>query len=546
VREGSSRESVKKRKPFAGFGPVGGVLWHNRAVTDPRQPGPSFNPVHSPPAGAGGSERRGRPVLVAVLAVLAIVLVAGAAFVILTGGAGAPFGQGPSPTPVANPATPVASPPSPLPTPTQPQPSPQTIAPASPAIESPGLGSPDPRATPQATLAPGQTPAVGRPPPPDIAAQIDEVVGQVPPLRQLEPLREVPYVLLTRAELASELESLVAEEIDRETLATEARVLSRLGLLPEDADLYELLLSLYESQIAAYYRPDTGSFYIIERDQPFAAMDRMIVAHEYTHALQDQHFDLEGSRVSDPSEGDATLAQLAAVEGDASLVMFRWAFENLSLQEQLQLFSGMVPNPTDQALLETMPPILRRQLEFPYAEGFLFASQVEARGGWTAINETLFEPPASTEQIIHPEKYFAGELPVRLSPAHSAADLGDGWRDVYQQTMGELNVQIWLADGEAPPMPGLPAPPTDWQQAAAGWGGDRLHMFENDEGQWAIVWQTAWDSAQDAQEFEAHATPLLDGLSGSAAFFPGREGPLHRTLYVASDESIVRELSNLE
>ncbi|CAN5666123.1 hypothetical protein BH23CHL7_BH23CHL7_12850 [soil metagenome] len=396
-----------------------------------------------------------------------------------------------------------------------PSPSPTAAAPADTATPaaspSPSVTAPAATATPATTATPAAgSPAIGRTPPPDIAGQIDLVVEQVPLLRDLDPLRDVPYVLLSRAEFEVQFEELLAEEVDPEELATESRLLVRLGLLPEDADLYDLLLQLYTSQVAAFYRPDTHTFYIIERDQPFAALDRMFVAHEYTHALQDQHFDLEGTRITDPAEGDAALAQLAVVEGDATLVMFNWAFENLTFREQLELFAGLVPTPTDQELLDSMPPILRRQLEFPYNDGFLFVTEVEQRGGWTGVDDAHARPPASTEQVLHPDRYFDGDQPISVALPDALSVLGEGWQSSYRQTMGELNMQVWLED--------LPA--------AAGWGGDRLEMVEAQDGRWAIVWQSAWDSAADADEFEATAGRRLAGLGAQTSIEPhGGDSP---------------------
>jgi hypothetical protein len=490
-------------------------------VSQPPREGPWLGDVQTPQP----EPRRKTPVIALALVALLIVALAAGALALNV------FGPAASPPPIAGSPPPTAAAPSPATTPTDPA---ATVEPSPPAEATPS----------PATPGPGETPSIGRTPPPDIAAQIDQVVEQVPPLRQLEPLRDVPYLLLSRAEFQRELEELLAEEVDEGDLAIEGRLLQRLGLLPDDVDLYELLAELYGSQVAAYYRPDTGTFYIIERDEPFAAMDRMIVAHEYTHALQDQHFDLEGSRITDPSEGDAALAQLAAIEGDATLLMFQWALEALTIREQLELFAGMVPSPTDQELLEGMPPILRRQLEFPYNDGFLFSTEVQRRGGWAAIDDTLANPPASTEQILHPDKYFAGEQPIRVSVPDPTAALGDGWQDVYQQTMGELNISVWLADGESPPMPipGFEPELLPWQSAAAGWGGDRLHMYEDGDGAWAIVWLIAWDSAADADEFEAHVrgSGLLDALDGVADFDRSDDSTLR--LVIGSDQPVLDTL----
>jgi hypothetical protein len=378
--------------------------------------------------------------------------------------------------------------------------------------------------------------------PGDVARLIDEVVAQVPPIRELEPLADVPYELISREDFEASLSELIYEETTPEELATQGRLLERLGLLPAGADLPGLIEELYGSQVAAYYRPDTGTFYVIERDEPFGAMDRMTVAHEYAHALQDQHFGLEESRITDPAEGDAVLAQVAAIEGDAVLVMSLWAFEHLTPVEWMALM-GESMSPADEELLESMPPILRRQLEFPYVEGTVFVGELFADGGWSAINDALVTPPATTEQVLHPAKYFAGEEAVRVR-VDDLSDVLGGWQRVHEETLGELNVGVWLAGGEEPEqqLPGLPAV---WPHAdgAAGWGGDRLVMYEADAPDgWAIVWHIAWDSAGDADDFEARAGQLLRGLAGEALVV--RLDALNVALLVASDADALAALED--
>ncbi|HSH21279.1 MAG TPA: hypothetical protein VK992_01515, partial [Candidatus Caenarcaniphilales bacterium] len=386
-------------------------------------------------------------------------------------------------------------------------------------------------------------------PPPDVAALIGDVVAQVPAIRELEPKRDVPYEMITREQFRTQLEQLLAEEVDPEQLAAEERLLKRLGLLPDDTDLAELLLELYGAQVAAFYEPENGRFYIIERDEDFSAMDRMIVAHEYTHALQDQHFDLEGTRVTDPSQGDAALAQQAVVEGDATLVMSYWAQENLSFDELLELLEESLA-PAEQETLEGMPPILSRQLLFPYSEGAMFVGTIEQEQGWQPINDLLQRPPASTEQILHPEKYATAEAPVQVQIPDVSKALGTGWQRSYEQTFGELNTQIWLAADEELPnqVPGMPAK-YPFAEEAEGWGGDRLHMYEAADGGWAVVWELAWDSQEDADEFRARALELqarLDGVSDIDAVCDGNNDCLADSirLLIASDDATLERLKD--
>jgi hypothetical protein len=472
--------------------------------------GPSgFEPVHTPPS------EPARPVWPWALLAVALVVVVGLGVLFLAGG------PGPGPTPSPTPAAVVT------PSPT-----------AAPATDVPGSPPATPGATPTPVGTPADTPAAS---PTDVRAEIDAIVAQVPRLRQLEPQRDVPFEFVTREQFQVDLQDLIDEETDPEELATEERLLKRLGLLPEDIDLREAILELYGSQVAAFYRPDNGTFYIIGEPQRLAPYDRMVVAHEYTHALQDQHFDLEGNRISDPSEGDAALAQTAAIEGDATLLMIFWGRENLSPQEMASIGDSI--NPADLELLESMPPILRRQLEFPYSDGLFFSLAVFSQSfNWAPIDETVRTPPVSTEQILHPEKYFDGEEPVTVELEDVAADLGQGWERSYAQTMGELNIQVWVGAGEEPE-PGSPLEPPaqPHAEAAAGWGGDRVAMYESADGGWAIAWEIAWDTATDADEFIARAQALQGTLDGESEIV--QLGPDRVRILLAHDAATLATLT---
>lgn len=428
----------------------------------------------------------------------------------------------PGPTPVSS-AVPTTAP-------TLPTQSGQTTPPAS------NPGTPGASSTPGSSASPGpSTPATpGSTIDPALAAQIDGVIAQVPAIRELAPLADVPYEFITRDQFRQNLIDLEFSEVPEATRLAEERALKRLGLLPADADLDQLLIDLYGGQVAAYYDPQTKRFYIIQSDHPFEPADKIIVAHEYTHALQDQHFDLEGTRVKDPSQGDAALGQVAAIEGDATLTMQQWSVDNLTTEEAIQVLLeslGQLDDPT----LANMPPVLRRQLEFPYAEGYSFIQGLYEIGGYDAVNATLSDAiPASTEQILHPEKYTANEPPIHVVPPGAMVNLLF-WKVVYEQTMGELLMQVFVAGDET--IPGLPV---EWPHAdvAAGWGGDSLVMFEKPDGSWAIVWRTAWDSAADASEFGTRFTELAPMFDGPSAITPGFDANMVQAVIGSDDEAL--------
>jgi hypothetical protein len=226
--------------------------------------------------------------------------------------------------------------------------------------------------------------------------------------------------------------------------------------------------------------------------------------------------------------------------------MYLWSAKYLSPLELLEV-SLLSITGDDMQLLANMPPYLVRQLTFPYQEGYTFVSGIQTNGGWAAVNDALQNPPPSTEQILHPEKYTAHEAPIQVALKDPTADLGGGgWTQTYVDTFGEVNMQVFVAGGEQPdsPIPGLPLG-GEWPHdaAAAGWGGDRIAMWERDEsGSWAIAWRTAWDTKADADEFAARAGELQSTLDGASRI--DRASDTEVLLLMASAEPTLSELES--
>jgi hypothetical protein len=336
--------------------------------------------------------------------------------------------------------------------------------------------------TPEPTETPTQTTSSPQ-------AAIDEIAEQVQDIRELDARENVPYREISRREFRREIEAQFDEENPSRRVTAEEAFLKRMGLIPQDMDLRETLLDLYESQVAAFYDPATGAMTVIGNQDEFGVEDRLFTSHEYDHALQDQYWDLDAVTDVNPSQGDRALARLALIEGDATSVMFDWALQYLGPDDIAALSDAV--STMDQELLNRMPPILRRQLEMPYLDGLTFVTALRQAGGWDAVNAAFEELPASTEQILHPERY-PDDRPARIELPDVADALGGGWSARYTQTLGELGARIVLADGGSE---------SDVAPAADGWGGDRLVMVEGPDDAWAIVWQTAWDSGDDAQQF---------------------------------------------
>jgi hypothetical protein len=189
--------------------------------------------------------------------------------------------------------------------------------------------------------------------------------------------------------------------------------------------------------------------------------------------------------------------------------MFQWAFQNLTPGELAEFGATPVPDTSG------VPQWMVRQLEFPYLTGYTWVTQVWSSGGWEAVDAAYADPPASTEQVLHPAKYRSGERPVAVPDPGLANRLGAGWRDVESSTLGEAMLGIWLA--------ALGLAQGDAQAAAAGWGGDRLTVALGPDGEWALALRIAWDAASEANEFDdAHALISVDLPFATALRATGR------------------------
>ena len=279
------------------------------------------------------------------------------------------------------------------------------------------------------------------------------------------------------------------------------------------------------SQIAGFYDPETKELFVVSRSGTIGPAEKVTFAHEFTHALQDQHFGLEGIDVDAVGQGDRSLGRLGLVEGDATLLMTRWLVEHLTPEELQELLEV---DPESQAQLEALPAILRETLLFPYQQGAIFANGIWMAGGWEAIDRAYERLPDSTEQVLHPEKYEAGEKPVALAldGAALATAMGAGWSGTPEDTLGEFQLSIWLREN------GVKA--LDAQAAAAGWGGDRLAYLRGPNGAYALALATTWDAAAEADEFVAAATTAAASLPGAARVERGADAR-SAWVFVASD-----------
>jgi hypothetical protein len=336
---------------------------------------------------------------------------------------------------------------------------------------------------------------------PALEAELDRVARETAAWRELPPLDEVDDVILTRDELLAMMPDVIAEEFDPVEAAAQSRSLAALGLIPEGLDLLDLSVRLMGEQAAGFYDPLTDEMFVISDGVEGFGVEEYFYAHEIVHALQDAHLDphdlLEDLTVLNGDEG---LAALALFEGDAVAASNAYLTAHPSLALDLLREAG-----SDFPELAQAPAAVSILLVFPYTSGLEFVERVRGEGGWDAVNAAYADLPASSEQILHPQKYLQRDVPAAVPLPDPAAALGSGWKIVDEDTMGEMQTAVLLADfapGEGfNAFTGSIALPEAARNAAAGWDGDRFALWEDDGGQEVLVWRSVWDTPQDARAF---------------------------------------------
>jgi len=370
-------------------------------------------------------------------------------------------------------------------------------------------------------------------------AAIDDLVRTAESVRQLRLQRPVTIEIEDGDAIARSLRAQIEEaEIERARL-----VYGALGLLDADADLHSMFEGVLGEQVIGYYDPDTGRLVI--RDDVMAGLAgafgpeqtqeaRLVLVHELVHALQDQRLGL-GESYEKERTADADNAFRAVVEGDATLAMLAHALrqQGIPLSAATAGIQQMGDYLDLNALvrgekLDDAPAILRVTLVAPYLRGLQFVAAVQGRGGWPAVNNAHRRPPVTSEQVLHPEKYFAREPAEVIEISDNEEVLAAGFERVEEDTLGELELGVYLGQGH---------PSGTNEEAAAGWAGDHLAVYGRGKAA-AVIWWTTWDTDADAAEAYAAARSVspkgprarVERKGRSVLIVRGLPPKLHRTV----------------
>lgn len=362
---------------------------------------------------------------------------------------------------------------------------------------------------PENPLQTGTPPSVDNPHdqvviPENILSQMQEIEKQVEKIRGLTGIEELDRKTLTQEELRLRVLNDFFADYTPEDVKNDGVILSLFGLIERDYDLYHLFIDLYSEQIAGFYDDETKEMVVV-LDENFAGPERMTYAHEYTHALQDAVYGLnDGLKLDDETceaDSEYCAAVSALVEGDASLTEANWFREYSTRRDKKEVYEFYKDYTSP--IFDKTPPFLKDDLIFPYSQGLDFVTSLYEKGGYEAIDNAYLNPPVSTEQILHPERY-PDDKPIAIQLDDFSETLGDGWQEIDRNTLGEWYTYLFLAK----PLH------EDWAindksavKAAEGWGGDLYLVYHNSEKDADVLISLfEWDTQGDADEFWKEVT----------------------------------------
>ena len=332
---------------------------------------------------------------------------------------------------------------------------------------------------------------------PSLLATADDVFQEMSRITGLPVRAPLKKQILSRPEIKKILEQNLHEEYTPRDIHIQESVLRAFGLVSRDFDLAKFLITFYTEQAAGAYDPRRKTMFIA--DWPTEEMQRLVLAHELTHALQDQSFDMSKFLHAERQNDDATSARQAVVEGYAMAAMMQLMLGSVDLANMPALgtlMASMVNNQMGEFPAFTSAPyFFRMQALFPYAQGMGFMQRGLQLGGWKKLNSLFSKPPTTTREIFEPSVYFDQQapLPTVSLPRPPALEGVAGLKRLAENTVGELGYHSLL---------GQLISEDEARTVAAGWLADRFILYEGEKpDQFVLVARTRWSSAETALAF---------------------------------------------
>jgi len=349
------------------------------------------------------------------------------------------------------------------------------------------------------------------------ASSYNDAVKMVSEKRGLEFMFDVKKEIVSRNGIKKYLERKLQDEVSDAELEDEKKLLVKLGIIDKNTDYKKMIVDLFTRNITGLYEPKENKMYIVDEAassfSPFLPSE--VVFHELVHALQDQYIKLDYLEDDlKKANDDKALAVKSVIEGEATFVSYGIMADYIkkmsSSNPQAKMLSSL---DMEKFILESMmlmasslsPEFENKAfvhyLLFPYINGGLFVKYAYDNGGWSKVDSIYKNYPLSTEQILHPEKYFIVEdKPLNLPEKDLSALALDGYKEISKGTLGEFTIYTlaitFLDDIYA-------------KMLSGGWGNDSYYLFEKDN-KLTLIMDTRWDSVMDAEEFFKGIKAMMD------------------------------------
>jgi hypothetical protein len=347
-------------------------------------------------------------------------------------------------------------------------------------------------------------------------AEMDLVTTRIQKIRGLKFEKKVPLAFLTTEQARARIKADIESETKPANLRLSETEGEMIGLFPPGTNLENGDLDFVKVGLAGFYDSKTRDMVIIDRPltvgvparaRAFVALVEKlntagVIAHEMTHALQDQHFQIGAMLKGIRDDGDRTLAYRSLVEGDATLAGFGAVVGRIDDPtidfylshdaEVTAIFMGRT---------EGFPRALTEMRRFQYSDGARFVAEAFDRKGWNGVNALYRNPPQSTQQIMHPELYFDHPtVPAAIRIAGYERILG-GWKKADEDTVGALVLRVIIER--------VMGDQTPYVQAASWWTGDRLVALQKGNAV-TLLWIITFKEGGFAQNFAQLYGSVLD------------------------------------
>ncbi|MFZ0491863.1 MAG: hypothetical protein WAM81_01550 [Acidimicrobiia bacterium] len=352
-----------------------------------------------------------------------------------------------------------------------------------------------PTTVPTTTIAPAATSTTATTTPEDaIRAQVDDLIAETEKVRELTFLTPPTVTIVDETELADRVRGLIAENVDPDQIARDTALEVLLGLVPEGTDMLTLYQDLYGEQVLGFYDGETKEMVVPATGAELSAAEKVTLVHELTHALTDQHYSFSdrSDALDEGQRYDALSALQTITEGDATLTELHYVAGLPSAEQQAVIADSLGQ---DTGVFDTAPKFIQQLLVFPYNAGLSLLNGLwTPQDGFRQIDEAYVDPPTTTEQVMHADKYADREPAVEVQLPDTPID---GYATVEESSWGELLFNVMFAQI-------LGQETAD--AAAGGWGGDSYRLMW-DGTNVVFVLHYVGDTEQDAQEMQ---TALAD------------------------------------